>query len=147
MTGEFGTARIGPHLRVGLFGGGRDFVHGGRGDLRPVGQHLGRRGDLLDRGADLLHLRADLVEGGIQPGIGAVEGFDVRFEKGQLERMSKFLAERYGKPAAEKSSALGTTVEWKANGERARLSAEQGRRRASLLVWRGAFETEIYKVR
>lgn len=78
---------------------------------------------------------------------GAVEGFDVRFEKGQLERMSKFLSQRYGKPAAEKSSALGTTVEWKARGERARLAAEQGRRRASLLVWRGAFENEIYKVR
>jgi hypothetical protein len=78
---------------------------------------------------------------------GAVEGFDVRFERSQFERMSKFLAERYGKPSAEKSSALGSTVEWKAKGERARLSAEQGRRRASLLVWRGAFEDEIYKVR
>jgi len=78
---------------------------------------------------------------------GAVEGVDVRFEKGQFERMSKFLGARYGKPAAEKSNALGTTVEWKAKGERARLSAEQGRRRASLLVWRGVFEDEIYKVR
>lgn len=78
---------------------------------------------------------------------GAVEGFDVRFEKGQFERMSKFLVERYGKPAIDKKSALGSTLEWKANGERARLTAEQGRRRASLLVWRGAFEDEIYKVR
>jgi len=77
----------------------------------------------------------------------AVEGFDVRFDKGQFERMSRFLAERYGKPAAEKTSALGSTVEWKDKGEHARLSAEQGRRRASLLVWRGAFEDEIYKVR
>ena len=78
---------------------------------------------------------------------GALEGVDVRFDKGQFERMSKFLVERYGKPAVQKSSALGSTVEWKAKGERARLSAEQGRRRASLLVWRGAFEDEIYKVR
>ena len=78
---------------------------------------------------------------------GVLEGFDVRFEKGQFERMSRFLAERYGKPAAQKTSALGTTVEWKARADRARLSAEQGRRRASLLVWRGAFEDEIYKVR
>ena len=77
----------------------------------------------------------------------AVEGFDVRFDRGHLERMSKFLVERYGKPAVEKSGALGSTLEWKAKGEHARLSAEQGRRRASLLVWRGAFEDEIYKVR
>ena len=78
---------------------------------------------------------------------GAVEGYDVRFDRGQFERMSKFLVGRYGKPAAEKTSGLGSTVEWKNRGERARLSAEQGRRRASLLVWRGAFEDELYKVR
>ena len=78
---------------------------------------------------------------------GALEGFDVRFEKGQFERMSKFLIGRYGKPATEKTGGLGSTLEWKNGGERARLSAEQGRRRASLLVWRGAFEDEIYKVR
>ena len=29
----------------------------------------------------------------------------------------------------------------------ARITAEQGRRRASLLVWRGAFEDELYKIR
>jgi hypothetical protein len=78
---------------------------------------------------------------------GAVEGYDVRFDRGQFERMSKFLLGRYGKPATEKSSGLGAMVEWKSKGERARLSAEQGRRRASLLVWRGAFEDELYKVR
>ena len=78
---------------------------------------------------------------------GAIEGYDVRFDKGQFKRMSEFLAGRYGKPAAEKTSGLGSIVEWKNKGERARLSAEQGRRRASLLVWRGAFEDEIYKVR
>jgi len=77
----------------------------------------------------------------------AIEGFDVRFDKGQVERMGKLLVERYGTPATDKKGALGTLLEWKEKGERARLSAEQGRRRASLLVWRGAFEDEIYKVR
>jgi len=37
--------------------------------------------------------------------------------------------------------------EWKSGDERARLTSEKGRRRASLLVWRGTFETEIYKVK
>jgi hypothetical protein len=75
----------------------------------------------------------------------AVEGFDVRFNHSDLAAMLKYLRARYGKPAAE--SPKLTEVEWKADGERARLSADPSRRRASLLVWRGAFEEEIYKVR
>jgi len=72
----------------------------------------------------------------------AVEGFDVRFDHGDVKRVVDFLHERYGAPAAGKPA-----LEWKAKGERARLSAEKSRRRASLLVWRGAFDEEIYKVR
>src|SRR5204862_4718674 len=75
----------------------------------------------------------------------AVEGFDLRFDKGNVEPMVKFLLTRYGKPAAVDEGDV--KAEWKANGERARLTVEKGRRRASLLVWRGAFEDEIYKVR
>ena len=75
----------------------------------------------------------------------AVEGFDVRFDRREFQRMTEFLRKRYGQPAEESAEPL--RVEWKANAERALLSAEQGRRRASLLVWRGAFDEEIYKVR
>ena len=59
--------------------------------------------------------------------------------------MKDFLVKRYGKPASEGETP--PAVEWQSVGERARLSAEQGRRRASLLVWRGAFDQEIYKIR
>src|SRR5205085_9417795 len=76
---------------------------------------------------------------------GAVEGFDVRFDRRELARVKDFLVKRYGKPASEGETP--PAVEWQAVGERARLSAEQGRRRASLLVWRGAFDQEIYKIR
>ena len=72
----------------------------------------------------------------------AVEGFDVRFDHGDVKRVIEFLRTRYGRPAAEEPA-----FEWKAKGERARLTSEKGRRRASLLVWRGSFEEEIYKVR
>src|SRR5919197_4272457 len=65
----------------------------------------------------------------------AVEGFDVRFDRRELARVKNFLVTRYGEPASE--SETPPAVEWRANGERARLSAEQGRRRASLFVWRG----------
>ena len=75
----------------------------------------------------------------------AVEGFDLRFEKAVLPAMSKHFLERYGKPVIADREDI--VYEWKAGDERARLTAEKGRRRASLLVWRGTFETEIYKVK
>jgi hypothetical protein len=76
---------------------------------------------------------------------GAVEGFDVRFDRRELERVGQFLRKRYGEPAAEGPEPI--KLEWKEKRERAVLTAEQGRRRASLLVSRGAFEEELYKVR
>lgn len=73
---------------------------------------------------------------------GAVEGFDVRFDRRDVTRVIEFLRTRYGAPVDR-----APVLEWKAKGERARFTAEKGRRRASLLVWRGAFDEEIYKVR
>jgi len=75
----------------------------------------------------------------------AVEGFDVRFDRRELARMLEFLRTRYGNPAAQSSDPV--RVEWKDGGNRALLSAEKGRRRVSLLVSRGSFEEELYKVR
>jgi hypothetical protein len=75
----------------------------------------------------------------------AVEAFDVRFDHRQVEPVVTFLRARYGAPAFE---GRGPTVaQWKNKAERAVLTSEKGRRRASLLVSRGAFEDEIYKVR
>jgi hypothetical protein len=75
----------------------------------------------------------------------ALEGFDVRFDRRELARVKEFAVGRYGKPAREVETP--PTVEWKSDGEHARLAGEANRRRASLLVWRGAFEEELYKVR
>jgi hypothetical protein len=81
----------------------------------------------------------------------SVEGFDVRFDHHDLPAVLKYLQSRYGKPLAEPAAPATqpapVTVEWKGTGEQARLTSEPGRRRASLFVWRGAFEEEIYKVR
>jgi len=81
----------------------------------------------------------------------SLEAFDVRFDHHDLAAVLKYLQSRYGKPLAEPAapatSPAPVNVEWKGSGEQARLSSEPGRRRASLLVWRGAFEEEIYKVR
>jgi len=75
----------------------------------------------------------------------AVEGFDVRFDQRALQPVMEFLRRRYGAPAAEGPDPV--KAEWKDKAERAVLTAEQGRRRASLLVSRGTFEEELYKVR
>src|SRR5512138_2225223 len=76
----------------------------------------------------------------------AVEGMDVRFDRRHLEPMAKFLRQRYGQ-AAERKDALATRVEWKSGAEHARLVAEQGSRRASMLIWRGGFDEELYRIR
>ena len=81
----------------------------------------------------------------------SVEGFDVRFDQREVDRVLKYLRERYGDPYTEVGlpykPELPAKVEWQAKDERARLTAEPSRRRASLFVWRGTFEEEIYKVR
>ena len=79
----------------------------------------------------------------------AVEAFDVRFDHCDLELALKHLRTRYGAPALEGPGPV--LARWedkrKDGAERAVLTSEKGRRRASLLVSRGAFEDEIYKVR
>jgi hypothetical protein len=75
----------------------------------------------------------------------ALEGFDLRFDAPNVVPMRKVLSERYGAPDFIDKGEV--KAEWKSNGERARITAEPGRRRASLLVWRGAFEDELYKIR
>ncbi|HTM59423.1 MAG TPA: hypothetical protein VL199_03610 [Burkholderiales bacterium] len=76
---------------------------------------------------------------------GKVEGFDVRFDHRDIAGIVKFLTPRYGAPAFEGTGPV--MAQWKNKAERATITSEQGRRRASLLVSRGTFEDEIYKVR
>ncbi len=85
-----------------------------------------------------------------------VEAFDLRFDSMEADRVVTFLKGRYGKPASEVRDSLGDTgktprqvykVLWEAKGERAVLTALYDKRRGSLLVSRGNFEEEIYRVR
>ena len=83
-----------------------------------------------------------------------VEAFDVRFDSRDLERFVGVVKQRYGKPASEQTDTLGDKKPrqvykalWEGKGERAALVAQIDKRRGSLLVTRGNFEEEIYKVR
>jgi hypothetical protein len=92
---------------------------------------------------------------------GVVEAFDVRFNTGDLERVTAFLKKQYGAPQGESRDAIqgkdGKTerrfykARWEKKGggkpEHAVLTAELEKSRSSLLASRGDFEEEIYRVR
>jgi hypothetical protein len=86
----------------------------------------------------------------------AVEAFDVRFDTKDVDRFVGFLKSRYGAPTSEtrdeirregKSARKVHKALWESAGERAVLVAQLEKGRASMLVSRGAFDEEIYKVR
>lgn len=86
----------------------------------------------------------------------AVEAFDLRFDTKELDRFVAFLKTRYGAPRTEtrddiKREAKGARqvykALWESAGERAVLVAQLEKGRASMLVSRGSFDEEIYKVR
>lgn len=86
----------------------------------------------------------------------AVEAFDVRFDTRELERLVAFLKSRYGAPVTETRDTYQRKgrgerqvyrVLWEDGKQRAVLTAQLEKRRASMLVSRGKFEEEIYLVR
>ena len=86
----------------------------------------------------------------------AVEAFDVRFDTKELDRFVGFLKSRYGAPQTETRDTYDRKGEkprqvykaaWQHGKERAVLTAQLEKRRASMLVSRGDFEEEIYRVR
>ena len=86
----------------------------------------------------------------------AVQAFDVRFDVKLTERMASVLKGRYGAPSAmerEKPDRPDAPPRelykllWEGKGERAVFTSLSDKRRASLLVSRGRFEEEIYRVR
>jgi hypothetical protein len=86
---------------------------------------------------------------------GAVQAFDVRFDTKDLDRVTKQLKTRYGKPVSETKETVGPEgkvrelykVLWESGADRAVLTAQMDKKRASLLVSHGNFDEEIYRVR
>jgi hypothetical protein len=86
----------------------------------------------------------------------AVEAFDLRFDTKEVDRFVAFLKTRYGAPKSETRDEIkreGKTARkvhkalWEDGATRAVLVAQLEKGRASMLVSRGAFDEEIYKVR
>jgi hypothetical protein len=85
-----------------------------------------------------------------------VQAFDVRFDTKQLDSVMAQLKARYGKPVSEAKDPIGPEgkavrelykVLWESGADRAVLTAQLDKKRASLLVSRGSFDDEIYRVR
>lgn len=85
-----------------------------------------------------------------------VEAFDVRFNTRELDRFVSFLKSRYGNPETETRETIAGKGDkprevykalWQNGKQRAVLTAQLEKRRGSLLVSRGDFEEEIYRVR
>lgn len=84
-----------------------------------------------------------------------VQAFDVRFDTREADRVVAFLKSRYGTPSAETREKIETRgkpprelykVRWENGDQRAVLTAQMEKRRASLTVSRGDFEDEIYRL-
>jgi hypothetical protein len=86
---------------------------------------------------------------------GAVQAFDVRFDTKDLDRVVAQLKSRYGKPLSEAKDSVGPQgkerelykVLWENGTDRAVLTSQRDQKRAALLVSRGKFDEEIYRVR
>lgn len=77
----------------------------------------------------------------------AVQALDLRFRSADAPRFAELLTRQFGRAATEKHGEKTRTLQWRNADERALLTTEAGERRATLLVWRGDFNDEIYKVR
>ena len=116
------------------------------------------KSDAADRRCD----DSKISFGGVQGKItfylkaGVIQAFDLRFNIKDLERVKSFLRSRYGAPLAEATETIARRdkeerkvfkMRWEKGADRALLTAQLERKRASLEVSRGSFPDEIYRVK
>jgi hypothetical protein len=87
---------------------------------------------------------------------GVIQAYDVRFDIKDLERMKAHLKARWGAPLAEATDVIARRdakdrqvfkMRWEKGAERAILTAQLEKKRATLEVSRGNFPEEIYRVK
>ena len=86
----------------------------------------------------------------------SIQAYDLRFDVKELERVKAHLKARWGAPLAEATEVIARRdrddrkvfkMRWEKGADRALLTAQLEKKRASLEVSRGSFPTEIYRVR
>ena len=87
---------------------------------------------------------------------GVIQAYDIRFDIKELDRMKEFLRARWGAPLAEATEVVARRdkedrkvfkMRWDKGADRAILTAQLEKKRASLEVSRGTFPEEIYRVK
>ena len=116
------------------------------------------KSDAADRRCD----DAQVSVGGVETRItvflksDAVQAYDLRFDTKELERVKSHLRSRWGAPLAEATEVIARRdkndrkvfkMRWEKGAERAILTAQLEKKRASLEVSRGSFPVEVYRVR
>jgi hypothetical protein len=87
----------------------------------------------------------------------AVQAMDLRFDIRDLERVKEALRARWGAPQAEATETFAARdnkkdrrvykMRWEKGADRAVLTAQLDKKRATLEISRGSFPQEIYRVR
>jgi len=116
------------------------------------------KSDAADRRCD----DARIPLGGVQARItvflkgGAIQAMDLRFNGKDFERVKEALRARWGAPQAEATETFAAKdrkdrnvykMRWEKGADRAVLTAQQDKKRATLEISRGNFPDEIYRVR
>lgn len=87
---------------------------------------------------------------------GAVQAIDLRIDARDMESVRRHLRQVYGAPKSEGAEVIPRgekgerrvyKMRWESGAERAVLTAPENSQRAELSIWRGNFDTEIYRVR
>jgi hypothetical protein len=87
---------------------------------------------------------------------GAIQAMDLRFNGKDLERVTDALRAHWGAPQAEATETFAAQggkdrrvykMRWEKGAERAVLTAQADKKRATLEISRGKFPDEIYRVR
>jgi len=89
---------------------------------------------------------------------GVIRAIDLRFDTRDLEKVKAILKTRWGAPLAEATEVIGARnkdqkdrkvhkMRWERGEDRAILSAQLERKRASIEVARGNFFDEVYRVK
>ena len=139
--------------------------------IAPGGKEIDAKKAMPSTGCKALEWKSDAADrrcddarvaiGGVEARVtvflkaGVIQAYDVRFDIKDLDRMKAHLKARWGEPLAEATEVIARRdakdrqvfkMRWEKGAERAILTAQLEKKRASLEVSRGNFPTEIYRV-
>ncbi len=87
---------------------------------------------------------------------GVVQAMDLRIDARDLEALKRYLRRVYGAPRTEGTEVIPRgekgerrvyKMRWESGAERAALTVQENSQRAELSIWRGNFDSEIYRVK